>query len=86
MPSYEFTGDQPEVFPSLSWWLTQGGADDATVEPGTTVTINEPIVHPRLRPTDKAERLTWDVLYDPADLEAPEPEPVAPAPEPTLEG
>lgn len=48
MPRYRFTGDTPEVFPSLVRTDDDGVTTTVACEPGDLVDLAEPVDHPRL--------------------------------------
>lgn len=48
MPTYKFTGEAPEEFPTLAGDLVAGGRADAVLEPGDEITVTEEVEHPRL--------------------------------------
>ena len=85
MPRYKFTGDQPEIFPTIVL-ETEDGFRTLTAEPGQVFEIADEIEHARLELTE--DPVTPEPEPEPEvvpEPPAPEPEPDAPAPDPAPE-
>ena len=62
---YEFTGEAPEEFPTLSGVLVhEQGRGSAILEPGDTIEVPFAVVHPRLLAQDAETERATDVLLE----------------------